>query len=126
MNPTRLRWKLMRWEENRRRDRRRREQQVEHIRYEHKTCGACGSVQDKDATDCSKCGAKLGSRGMQVLKRIGFAMPQAMSLTTLLALALLAIHMRVLIAQGGGIGSPSTWLLLDFGAQWESGAPEPW
>jgi membrane associated rhomboid family serine protease len=126
MNPTRLRWKLIRWHEHRRRDRRRVEQQVEHIRYAHKTCRECGAVQDRDEATCTSCGAKLGSRGFEVLRRLGFAMPQAISLSTVLALAIMAVYVRVFVAQGGGFGAPSAGLLVDFGAQWEMGAPDRW
>ena len=125
-NPTRVRWKLIRWVEHRRRDRRRLDQKLDHIRYEHKTCSDCGAVQDRDAKVCSHCGVKLYGRGFHVLRRIGLATPQAFSMSTLLALVIMAAYARVFIAQGGGFGSPPAWLLYDFGAQWPIGSDEPW
>lgn len=127
MNPMRTRWKLLRWQERRRQAARRREQTVEHIRYQHKTCDVCGAVQDRDEKTCSGCGAKLGRREFQVLRRVGLAVPQALSISTLLALAFIAVHVRVLIAAGGGIGSPPVGLLFDFGGHWPPAvAGEPW
>lgn len=126
MNPMRTRWKLIRWQEKRRQAARRREQQVEHVTYEHKTCDECGAVQDREATQCSRCDAKLGGRTLQVARRIGL-IPRSVSVSMLLAIAMLAVYARVLVAQGGGIGSASAGLLFDFGGNW---APvtydEPW
>lgn len=127
MNPTRVRWKLIRWQESRRRGRRRLEQKLDHVRYVHKTCASCGAVQDRDAVRCSSCGVKLGGRVVQTLRRVGLVTPQAWSVSTLLALAIMAVYTRVFVAQGGGFGAPSGWLLFDFGAQWEIGSEgEPW
>ena len=124
MNPVRVRWKLVRWQDSRRRAARRREQKVEHVRYAHKTCHECGSVQDRDAKTCSKCGVKLASRTVHVLSRLGIFAPEALSMATLLALAIMACYVRVMIAQGGGFKTPSGALLLDFGAQWNQGRPD--
>jgi len=126
MNPTRTRWRLIRWQEKRRQAARRREQTLDHIRYEHKTCDECGSVQDRDATVCSRCDAKLGGRTLQVARRIGLV-PRSVSVSMLLAIAMLAVYARVLVAQGGGLGSPSAGLLFDFGGNWAPAiADEPW
>jgi hypothetical protein len=102
----------------RRKAARHREQQLEHIRYRHKTCETCGAVQDREATTCSRCEAKLGRRGFQVARRIGLGIPEALSISTLLALAMIAVYVRVLIAAGGGLGSPGGGLLVDFGGHW--------
>jgi rhomboid protease GluP len=127
MNATQVRWKLIRWHERRGRDRRRLEQTVDHIKYAHKTCGECGAVQDRDERTCSHCGARLGSRTFQVLRRLGLATPEALSVSTVLALVIMAAYARVWVAQGGGFATPTGWLLFDFGAHWEAGAPdEPW
>ncbi len=127
MNPTRVRWKLIRWQEQRRRGRRRLEQRLDHIRYEHKICHQCGAIQDRDARVCTSCEARLGGRGVAMLRRFGILAPQAVSVSTLLALAIMAVYVRVFVAPGGGLGAPSGALLLDFGAQWELGRPdEPW
>lgn len=126
-NRMRVRWKLIRWQESRRKARRWREQRITHIRYEHKTCPECGAVQDRNEAICTSCGARLGSRGAQVLQRIGLSMPRALSMSTVLALALLAVYFRVWIAAGGGLGSPAAALLHDFGGRSQRAtAGEPW
>jgi len=121
MNPTRVRWKLIRWHEKRNRDRRRLEQKVDHIKYEHKTCDECGAVQDRDAKVCSSCGAKLATRTMHVLRRLGIIAPEALSLSTVLALVIMTAYARVWVAQGGGFHAPPGKLLIDFGADWHLG-----
>jgi len=127
MNPMRTRWKLRRWQERRRQNARRREQQVEHIRYAHKTCDVCGAVQDRDETVCSRCNAKLGRREVQVLRRIGLAMPVAISASTLVGVSLVAVYVRVLVASGGGLGAPPIDVLIHFGGHWPPlVSEEPW
>lgn len=126
-NKMRLRWKLIRWQNNRRKAARLREQQVTHITYAHKTCPECGHVQDKDEAICTSCGAKLGKRGFQVLGRLGILMPEAISMSTLAAVAMLLVYARVWVAQGGGFGAPSPYLLIDFGGRWPPFIDEePW
>jgi len=126
-NKMRLRWKLIRWQESRRRSRRRREQQIAHIRYEHKTCPECGAIHDRSEARCTRCGAKLTSRAMQVLQRIGLTTPEFLSMSTMLALVLLGVYLRVWIAAGGGLGSPKSLLLIDFGGRLPTSlSDEPW
>lgn len=104
LKPVRVRWRL----ENRRRRRaeraRRREQKLDHVHYAHKTCAACGAVQDRDAGICSRCGEKLGSRSMQVLGRMGLFAPEWLSMSSLLGLALVLAFARQLAAAPGGMG----------------------
>jgi membrane associated rhomboid family serine protease len=127
MNPVRVRWKLIRWQDSRRRAQRRREQWVTHVRYQHKTCPECGQVQDRDEKVCTACGAALTRRGVQVLQRIGLASPELLSISTLLALAILGVYLREWIAAGGGLRSPSGTLLVDLGGNWRDAiAEEPW
>src|SRR5262249_7028626 len=106
---------------------RRREQWVTHVRYQHKTCPECGAVQDRDEKVCTACGAALTRRGIQVLQRIGLTTPQVLSMSTLVTLAILGVYLRVWIAAGGGLGSPSAPLLRDFGGHWPPDtAEQPW
>ena len=127
MNPVRVRWKLIRWQEGRRRAQRRREQWVTHVRYQHKTCPTCGAVQDRDEKSCTACGGALTGRGLQVLQRIGLTAPDLISMSTLLALAMLGVYLRVWIAAGGGLRSPGPGLLAAFGGHWlAASAVEPW
>ena len=126
LDAMRVRWKLLRWHERRRQAKRRLEQKLDHVGYEHKTCDECSAVADKDATICTRCGAKLGSRRFQVLRRLGVLSPISASPSVVLAIAMLAIYARMIILQGGGLGSPSGWLLFDLGAQWPLGDDSPW
>ena len=104
LKPVRVRWRL----ENRRRRAaeraRQREQKVDHVRYAHKTCAACGAVQDRDAATCSRCGEKLGARSMQVLGRMGLFAPEWLSMSSVLGLALVLAFARELAAAPGGLG----------------------
>jgi len=102
LNPVRVRWRLENWRRRRAEAGRRREQQVAHIRYQHKTCAACGAVHDRDAVLCTRCGAKLGRRGLQVLQRLGVFAPQWLSMSSLLGLAFVLAFLRLLVAAPGG------------------------
>lgn len=75
MNPIRVRWKLRRWQGSFQRMRRRGEQQAEHVQYQHRVCPQCTSVQDKDAKVCTRCGASLGLRSTEKMRRLGFEVP---------------------------------------------------
>lgn len=127
LNQVRLRWKLIRWQDQRRKRARLREQRVLHVTYAHKTCPECTAVHDRDEAICTRCGAKLGSRRLQVLQRLGLGLPSALSMSTLLALAFLAAYARVWVAAGGGLAAPGGALLVDFGGRWPPAmADEPW
>jgi len=126
-NKMRLRWKLIRWQEHRRKKARQREQLVAHVTYAHKTCHQCGAVQDRHEAVCTRCGVKLSSRGFQVLERIGLATPVPLSMSTLLAVAILVAYGRVWFASGGGLSAPHGALLVGFGGRWPPLiAEEPW
>ena len=126
-NKMRLRWKLLRWQESRRKARRWREQRIAHIRYEHKTCHECGAVQDRGEATCTRCGAKLSSRTLQVLQRIGLTTPEFLSMATLLVLGFIGVHLRLWLAAGSGGFSLPGPLLVDFGGRYPPLlADEPW
>jgi membrane associated rhomboid family serine protease len=126
-NKMRLRWKLIRWQERRRKERNLTEQERLRVDYAHKTCGECGAIQDRDQRICTACGKKLSSRTWQILGRMGLTSPKAISVSTLLAVAILIAYARVWTAQGGGFASPSGFLLVDLGGSWKPLiADEPW
>lgn len=126
-NRMRVRWKLLRWQESRRKSRRWREQRIAHIRYEHKTCPECGAVQDRAEAVCTRCGAKLTSRTLQVLQRIGLTPPEFLSMSTLLVLALIGVHLRIWLAAGSAAFGLPIQLLIDFGGRYPPLlADEPW
>lgn len=126
-NKMRLRWKLIRWQESRRKARRWREQRMAHIGYQHKTCQECGAVQDRSEAICTQCGAKLTRRALQVLQRIGLTTPEFLSMSTLLVLALIGVHLRVWLAAGSAAFSLPGQLLVDFGGRYPPLlSDEPW
>jgi rhomboid protease GluP len=126
-NKMRLRWKLIRFQNERQRQANLRQQRVAHITYAHKTCAACGAIQDRDEAVCTSCGEKLGRRGFQVMQRLGLTMPVGLSTSTLLALVILGAYARVWVAGGGGLSSPTGQLLVDFGGRLPVLiADEPW
>jgi rhomboid protease GluP len=119
MNQVRVRWKLIRLHQRWQRWQRRNEQSALHINYEHKTCPACGSVNDRDAATCARCSERLPSRRWQMLQRIGIVVPRALSVSTLLAVAILLVYAREMAAHpGGGYVSVDHEVLLRFGAVW--------
>jgi membrane associated rhomboid family serine protease len=126
-NKMRVRWKLIRWQESRRKARRWREQRIAHISYQHKICHECGAVQDRDEAICTQCGAKLSSRALQVLQRIGLTTPEFLSMSTVLVLVLIGVHLRIWLAAGTGAFSLPSRLLIDFGGRYPPLlSDEPW
>lgn len=126
-NRMRLRWKLIRWQEKRRKEKNLAEQERLRVDYAHKTCGECGAIQDREEKICTACGKKLSSRTWQILGRMGLTSPKAISVSTLIAVAILLAYARVWVTQGGGFAAPSPWLLVDFGGTWKPLMDaEPW
>ena len=126
-NPMRTRWKLIRWQDGRRKAARQREQKIVHLRYRHKTCSRCGAVQDRDEAVCTACRATLTSHRVQVLQRLAGMAPESLSVSAVLAAAVLAVYARIWVAGGGGLASPSSTLLVAFGGRWAPyTADEPW
>jgi membrane associated rhomboid family serine protease len=100
MNPVKVRWKLARWLKKRKAMSRRVEQRVDHIQYQHKICDECGAIQDANEKTCTRCGAALGSRRFQVLRRIGLTAPEFVSMSSLLAIAFVACYVKTSIESG--------------------------
>lgn len=101
MNRIRVRWKLQRWHNQRRLARNAREQRALHVGYQHKVCPKCTAVNDRNDTVCSRCGEALHSRPRELLGRLGLRGPVVSSMSTLIALLLLAVYVRTVIASGG-------------------------
>jgi membrane associated rhomboid family serine protease len=117
LNRVRVRWKLQRWHNQRRLARNRREQKALHVGYQHKVCPKCTAVNDRDDTVCSRCGEALHSRPRELLGRLGLRGPVAASMSTLIALMLLAVYVRTVVASGaaGGFSIPIRVLVLHGG-----------
>lgn len=119
-NPVRVRWKLERWRQRAAERRTRAGQRVEQIRYAHKVCPRCGRVNDRADDVCAGCGARLGGRVWQVLTRIGVSFPEALSVSSLLGLAIVAVYARMALYEGGpdSIFSFKIETLFHFGGRW--------
>jgi membrane associated rhomboid family serine protease len=119
LNPVRVRWKLIRLEQRWQRWRHGVAQNLLHVRYAHQTCPACGSVNDRDGTKCSRCDAGLPRRRWQIPQRLGIMVPRALSVSTLLGIAILLVYGREMAARpGGGYLSVDNDVLIRFGALW--------
>jgi membrane associated rhomboid family serine protease len=75
MNPVRVRFKLRKLASDWRRARERGTDAVGRD-YQHRVCPECTAVADRDATVCARCGAKLGSRTAERLRRLGITAPK--------------------------------------------------
>jgi len=119
-NPVRVRWKLDRLRQRAAERRLRAGQRVEQIRYAHKVCPRCGRVNDRSDDVCAGCGARLGGRIWHVLARIGVGFPEALSVSSLLGLAIVAVYARMALAEGGAdsIFSFKLDTLFRFGGRW--------
>jgi rhomboid protease GluP len=95
-NPIRVRWKLRAIVERMAIKSHLVGQSVRHVAYANKVCPRCGAVHAAEAHDCSQCGARLGSRPMQVLNRIGVVTPSFLSMSTLLGALILLVYYAVL------------------------------
>jgi len=102
MSRVRVRWKLDRW----RRDvwgvGGKAAKRVEHIRYQHKVCGVCGRLHDKEDKVCTGCGARLGGAAWQKVQRVGLVMPQTMTISMALVLVILVAYVRMIVTQASG------------------------
>jgi rhomboid protease GluP len=95
LNQVRTRWRLRRWATNF--ERWRSSSREEPRGYEHRVCGNCGSLQDRDAKLCTRCGERLGSRSGERLHRMGFAAPR-LSLSAGLGLLITLCFFRLILA----------------------------
>jgi len=118
-NPIRVRWKLEAWRERLRRRREAAVTRAEHVRRRHLVCPACGRLADGDERVCAGCGKRLPSSATVAVHRIGLVLPRVVSVSTLLAIAFLAVYARMLFAEGGSpLRGFSIGTLLRFGGHW--------
>ncbi|MBI5488692.1 MAG: rhomboid family intramembrane serine protease [Deltaproteobacteria bacterium] len=119
LNPIRVRWKLEMWRERARRRREDVQTRAELAARRHQECPACGRLSDGSERTCSGCGAKLPSSASRLVRRAGLVLPDVVSVSALLAIALLAVHLRLMLADGGSIlQSFKISTLVRFGAHW--------
>jgi rhomboid protease GluP len=101
MNGTRVRWKLMRLQKAWQDWRQHKQRQIEHAAYGHKVCHECGQVQDRKERRCVKCGAPMAARVWQVAARLGFTVPTALSVSTLLGMVITVSYLRLMFSRPG-------------------------
>jgi membrane associated rhomboid family serine protease len=121
MSPVRVRWKLQRLQKGWNASMRRTEQRIQHVRYEHQVCRACGAIQDRAIKRCERCGASMGTRVGHVLERLGVFAPARMSLSLALGAVLVMIHARVTLASPGAWWALPSEALIHFGSTLPAG-----
>jgi rhomboid protease GluP len=102
MNPVRTRWKLMAWRESLQRKKNQTQTTVEHVRYAHKICPYCGTLQDQGRSRCVACGRSLSPRWIEMVRRLGLQFPHFQSVSSLIAFALFLIYIRMILTPGTG------------------------
>jgi len=118
-NAIRVRWKLEAWRERLRRRREAAVTRAEHVRRRHLVCPECGRLADGDERVCAGCGKPLRSSATVVVRRAGVLLPRVFSISTLLAIALLAVYARLLLVEGGSpLRGFSVSTLVRFGGHW--------
>ncbi len=118
MNRVRLRWRLTRALDRLAASIARTVTTSAHVAYAHKTCPACGAVNDRERRACASCGARLGSRASQMLARLGLVVPNVLSVPTLLSTLIFLIYLRTLqLDQAGGLMGFSSEALVRHGGQ---------
>jgi rhomboid protease GluP len=95
-NPIRVRWKLRAFVERTTIKLQSIPQSIQHVSYANKVCPSCGAVYSVDTRNCRQCGARLDSKPMQMLRRIGLVTPSFISMSTLLGALILLAYFAVL------------------------------
>jgi membrane associated rhomboid family serine protease len=127
LNQVRVRWKLQRRVNQWRAWRRRSEVRLDAVRYDHRVCGQCTAVNDRDATVCHRCESRLAARPLELARRVGLGAPLALPASTWLAIAIVAVYARTAMV-GGDPGDIAPSILYTFGANLSADAMagEPW
>jgi rhomboid protease GluP len=116
-NSMRVRWKLMRWQQSTRTQSVRAADTVRHVGYSHRMCSNCGRVQDRSAKKCVNCGHSFSPHFIEVLNRFGLVIPDFVSASTVLIVAIIGCFLRTATANGGfSILDISGLTLVKFGA----------
>ena len=119
LNPIKVRWRLEAW---RARTRARRDElamRADLVRRRQQSCPQCGRLSDGGERRCPSCGAPLAGRAALLLRRVGLALPEFVSVSSLLAAAILVVYARTAAAQAGaGWFELRIDTLVRFGGQW--------
>ncbi len=119
MNKVKIRWKLMTWRDSWGQSKQRAVNTAEEVRYRHKVCPHCGTLQDQGRQTCLNCGKLLLPHWLEMLKRLGIGLPQVQSVSSLLSLTMILIYLRMVFFQGpSGVITFDADTLIHFGAHW--------
>ena len=117
MNKVKIRWKLMTWRDSWQHSKQKAANTMEEVRYKHKVCPHCGTLQDERRKTCLNCGKLLMPHWLEVLKRVGIGLPQVQSVSSLLTLTMILIYIRMVFFQGpSGVLAFDQDTLIRFGA----------
>ncbi len=119
-NKVRVRWQLQIQRRKWSRLLRRSEQKKQHITYEHKVCPRCGQLNDQGEKHCTACELDLAGRRLEVLHRIGLSLPIALSVSSLLGVAITLVYVRCIAAEwpDAGLLSLKIETLFRHGGHW--------
>ncbi len=101
LNGVRVRWRLLHWQKALQDWRQRTRGEIRHAGYRHAVCPQCGQVQDRHERRCVNCSAPLGARTWQVVSRLGFVVPTAVSVSTMLGMIIVVAYLRIMMARPG-------------------------
>ncbi len=105
MNPVRIRWKLRAWQDRQKGRGRTVVGKAQAVRREHKTCPVCNGINAAGDKTCAHCGARLRTRGGEMLARFFRQFGMGLGFETLLAAAFIGVYIAVV---SGGADS-SLW-----------------
>ncbi|MBN1774088.1 MAG: rhomboid family intramembrane serine protease [Deltaproteobacteria bacterium] len=119
LNPIKVRWKLEAWRGRMQARRDELAMRAELVRRRQQNCPQCGRLSEGGERRCPSCGASLEGRTTLALRRIGLALPDFVSVSSLLAVAILAVYARTAGAQAdAGWFELRIDTLVRFGGQW--------
>jgi rhomboid protease GluP len=88
-------------------------------RFDRQVCQSCGALQAKSLDTCGACGERTGSRAGSALRALGLSIPTAISVSSALGVAMVAIYARMMIARPGeGYFSWDVPTLIAFGGHY--------
>ncbi len=99
MNPVRIRWKLRSWQDRQKGRGRAVAGKAKAVKREHKTCPVCNGINAAGDKTCAHCGARLRSRGGEMVARFFRQFGMGLGFETLLAVGFIVVYM--LVAAGG-------------------------
>ena len=120
-NAVRVRWRLLRMQDRLTKLRERAQLRVEHSRWQHKVCGACGAVNDQSERKCVQCDVRLGARWVDTLARLGVLPTTPGRATVLLGALILLCFAREMSTCGiSALLAPSGQCLIRIGGNLSS------